>query len=270
MGEVGADREALLEGGRDVAWLGAARVELLGHRVARQVGDVREHAGERESDHRSATLRVVLAAAEVRVVHDRVSPDHVEGDCLARESRRTRDDDAAADAFGVTDRPGHRLLAAERAADDRAQARDAEPFERAPLSLDHVADRDRREVGTVGPAGRRVDRRGAGRAATAAEYVLADHEEAVGVDRLTGADEDLPPARRVVGVVARRVRVAGEGVADEDRVVALGGEFSPGLAGDLDFRESSTEFELERSVEPKVPGVRQREGAAPGVAAVEE
>ena len=80
-----------------------------------------------------------------------------------------------------------------------------------------------REVATVGAAGRGVDRGRAGRALAAAEQVGADDEEPVGVDRLAGSDEVVPPAAPpVVGVLPRGVVVPRQRVADEDDVVALG------------------------------------------------
>ena len=47
----------------------------------------------------------------------------------------------------------------------------------------------------IGLAGRRVDRRRAGRAHAAAEHVGADDEVAIGVDRPARADQRRPPAR---------------------------------------------------------------------------
>ena len=71
----------------------------------------------------------------------------------------------------------------------------------------------------VGLAGRRVGRGRTGRAHAAAEDVGADDEEAVGVDRLAGADHQLPPA----GLAGDRIDVgdmlvAGQRMADQHGV----------------------------------------------------
>ena len=95
-----------------------------------------------------------------------------------------------------------------------------------------VADAEEREVEAVGLAGLRVDRRRPGRPAAAAEQVRADDEEALGVDRLAGADQRVPPHRRL--------RVAGQRVADEDRRRA---RVAVGLVGHLDRREPRPGFE---------------------------
>ena len=81
----------------------------------------------------------------------------------------------------------------------------------------------------VGPAGERVDRGRAGGALAAAEDVGADDERVVGVEGAAGADQRLPPAAGAAGPA-----VAGEGVEDEDGVVAGGIEPAPGAVGDRD------------------------------------
>jgi hypothetical protein len=62
------------------------------------------------------------------------------------------------------------------------------------LRLDHVADGDDREMQAVGLAGRRIDFLGADGAHAAAQEVRADDEILVGVERLAGTDDIVPPA----------------------------------------------------------------------------
>ena len=111
------------------------------------------------------------------------------------------------------------------------------------LHLDHVADGDGREVAAVGLAGGGVDAAGAGGAAAAAQQVGADDEVAVGVNRLARADHDVPPAGIVLLVVLGDVRVAADGVADQDGVVARGVELAVGLVGDGDAGELAAQLQ---------------------------
>ena len=87
---------------------------------------------------------------------------------------------------------------------------------------------------------------GPGRAAAAAQDVRADDEVAVGVDRLAGPDDDVPPAGIVVGVVPGDVRIAGEGVADQHGVVALRVEPAVGLVGHGHLGQPPAQLQLER------------------------
>ena len=220
VGEVGADRELLLERGGDLPRLEAARIELGGHRLARQVRHVREHARQRQTGRRPDAAVVVLPALVAGIVENRVAADDVEGDRLTGEARRARQRDAAADALGMRERPRDRLVAAERAADDRMQRVDAEMVDEAALPGDHVRDRHGGKVGAVRAAAARVDAVRPGGAAAAAEHVGADDEPVAGVDRPARPDHQIPPARRVRGVVACDVRVATDRVADQYRTVA--------------------------------------------------
>ncbi len=118
-----------------------------------------------------------------------------------------------------------------------------------------VADRDQREAQAVGAAGGGVDRRGPGRPHAAAQQVGADHEEAVGVERPARADDVVPPAAAVgIAVIAGGVGVAGERVAHEDRVGALGVERPVGLVRHLDRGERRAGVERQRPVRGEQDG----------------
>ena len=142
------------------------------------------------------------------------------------DSRRwpRADEHGAVDLAGCVERPLQHLHAAERAADRaRAAARSPRCASSRRWTVTRSRDREQREV-----AGRRrvpvagsIDDRPGG-AAAAAEQVRADHEEAVGVDAARPGPIMVShqPGRVGVAVVAGGVRVAGQRVADEDRVRA--------------------------------------------------
>ena len=196
--------------------------ELLAHRLAREVGDVADHARDAQAARRHHALVVVMAAVKVRVGHDRLARDLVEGDVLRRELRRRGDHDRVADALGVGERPLQRLHGAERAADHRREALDAEAVGEPRLRLDPVLHRHHREVRAPGLAGRRVDRRRPGRAEAAADVVRPDDEEAVGVERLAGSDQVVPPPDVVLVVLVKACHVVRgvERMAHQHRVRA--------------------------------------------------
>jgi hypothetical protein len=151
----------------------------------------------------------------------------------------------------------------------RKDVGDAQLVEQRDLRARHVGDGDDREV--CAPVGAvRLQAGRAGRAHAAAQHVGADDEEAVGIDRHAGANDQRPPG----GAAGDRVRaggelVAGQGVADDDDIALVGVERAPGLVGDLDVFERAAAIQLQgpvgvatdRCFNPSAP-LRVRAGAS--------
>ncbi len=115
------------------------------------------------------------------------------------------------------------------------------------------------KVEAPGLAGRRIGRGRPGRAHAAADHVRADDEIAVGVDRPARPDHGLPPARLAGDRMdVGDVLVAGQRMADQDRVAALGVERAVGLVGDLERREIDAGIEPQRLVGPEAHDRRMR------------
>ena len=224
-----------------------------------------EHARHGEPGGRRARL-VVVAAAPVRVGHDRGPRHRVQRDALRVEPRRRGAEHARAHVVRVAHGPFERLHPAQRAARRAQQRVDPQLVEPAPLGAHDVGDRDDRKGGAVRLAGARVERRGPRRAAAPAEHVRAEDVVAVGVERLAGPDQAVPPAdpaavpdpalggadpvhghgRVGLGGLAGRVRVAGDRVEHEDHVGAVFVELAVRLVGDPDLGQRLAALELER------------------------
>ena len=151
--------------------------------------------------------------------------------------------------------PLQHLHAAHRAADHAEQRVDAEPIDQHGLRAHHVGDGDDGKIQPPHLAGRGIGRGRPGRAHAAADHVGADDEVAVGVERPARADHGLPPA----GLAGDRMHIgdmliAGQRMADQDGVGAIGVEFAIGLIGDLERREIDAAIEPQRLI-----GAEQRD-----------
>jgi len=146
------------------------------------------------------------------------------------------------DLIRKQDRPLERLHPAERATGHGRQTLDPEHVQERALGPHHVRDSDHREVRAVWLARQRIGRRWPCCPAAAPQQVRGDHEKAVGIERLAGADHPVPPAEPLAGHAvailgpepitgalfgrcrreACRVGVAAERVAHQNDVVAPG------------------------------------------------
>jgi hypothetical protein len=110
------------------------------------------------------------------------------------------------------------------------------------LGENHVFDRDHGEKDAVGLASVGVERGRAGRTRAAPKDVRAYDEIAIGIYRLLGAYNEIPPAGPFVvsRVIAGHVCVARQRVYDEDDVVLRCRELAVGLVGDRDVLDLSS------------------------------
>ncbi len=161
--------------------------------------------------------------------------------------------------FGIGRGPLQRLHAAHRAADHAEQRLDAEPVDQHGLRAHHVGNGDDRKIQPPQFAGGGIGRGRPGRAHAAADHVRADDEVTVGIERAAGTDHGFPPA----GLAGHRmdvgdVLIAGQRMADQDGVGAIGIELAIGLIGDLERREIDAAIELQRLVDAELRHQRTR------------
>ncbi|MNN33750.1 hypothetical protein D3C81_1475200 [compost metagenome] len=144
--------------------------------------------------------------------------------------------------------PGQRLHAAEAAAHDRGELRDAERVGHARLRIDPVLHRHHREGRAIRLAGRGIHAHRPGRAEARTQVVDADDEEAVGVERLARTHHVVPPAQvaRVVGVDAGDMVRGVERVAHQHRVGARRVERAVGLDHQVVAGEGRAVAQLQR------------------------
>ena len=140
MVKIAFDGEQRLIGGGGVDRRLQGAAELARHGVLAEVGDMPHHPGHGQAVVRAAVGRVV-AAVPIRIGDDGAAADFIEGNLhrVVRNAGRNRN--ANADALRKMDRPGQRLHAAHRTADDSEQLRNAQMFDQFCLHRHHVARR---------------------------------------------------------------------------------------------------------------------------------
>ena len=176
-------------------------------------------------------------------------------ECRVRAGDRQRGEHA----LRVSRGPLQRLHAAHRTADDAEQRLDAEPIDQHGLRAHHVGNGDDGEIEPPQLSGGGVDRCRPGRAHAAADHVGADDEVAVGVERPARPDHGLPPAllaRDRVHIVD--MLIAGQRMADQDGVGAIGIQFAIGLIADLERRQVDAAIELQRLLDAELRHQRRR------------
>ena len=132
-------------------------------------------------------------------------------------------------------------------------------IEQHPLRTHHVAHGDDREIEAPGLTGLRIGRSRAGGAHAGADHVRADDEIALGVDWPARADHGLPPAGLAGdGMGVEHMLIAGERMADQHGVGALGIERAVGLVGDLEGAKVNAGIEPQRLVGAEAHDRRMR------------
>ena len=222
---------------------------------------MRGHARDGETLARGPALVEIAALTPFGIGHHRLAADLVEGDVLRGVARRASDRHGGEHAVLVGRGPFQHLHAAHRAAEHRQHVGDAEMIEQPRLRAHHVAHGDDGKVEPIGASRGRIVRARPGRAHAAADHVGAEHEIAIGVDRLARADHGLPPARLAGdGMDIGDMLVAGQRVADQHDVGLRRIEHAVGLVGDRERRELGAAIELERLVRRKMHDLALRVG----------
>ena len=214
-----------------------------------QVGDVRGHARDRQAAPRLLAGAEVGPALPVRIGHDGLASDLVKGDVLSRVVGGGGERNRRAHALGILRGPFEHLHPAHGAADHREKLVDSQVIEQEPLRLHHVGDGHDREVEAPGFAGLGIEIGRTGCAHAAAQHIGADHEEAVAVQNAARPHHQRPPSSLAGhGMRFGGELVAGQGMANQDRVRLVGVELAIGLIGHRDWTQLRAAGQAQRSV----------------------
>ncbi len=190
----------------------------------------------------------VITVVIIRVGQNRLTGHLVESNVLGRQLGRRGDHRCIGNTVRILQRPGQGLHAAQRTADHGREALDAQFVCQAGLRRNPVFDGHEGEARAIGCSGRRVDGGGPGAAVAATEIVHTDHKEFARIEGLAGADEVVPPADIVgrIGVVTGHMVRAGQRMAHQHRIAAVGIELAVGLIDQFIFFETTAAGEQER------------------------
>ena len=115
------------------------------------------------------------------------------------------------------------------------------------LGIDHVPNRNDRELRTVGFSCCRIDGGGAGGTFAPANHIRADHKIPLGIKRLPGADNRIPPAGFcIVLVESGNMGIPRKCMADEDCVAPVAIKFPVRLVGKGKTRKGLPAFQCKR------------------------
>ena len=211
---------------------------------------MRRHARHGESRRRRLVGRIGTARPH-RISHDRLPANFVKRDILRAVAGRGGNCHHLFHPRRMVHRPGQRLHAAHRSANDGRQRTDAEMIKQPCLRFHHVGDGDHREIHRERLARTRIDARWPGGAHAAAEHIGADHEPMFGIDRLARPHQPRPPAGLARnGVGAGQILIPGQRVAHQDGVGGVGVQLAIGFIGDGEFGQHTAARQRE------IPGQR--------------
>ena len=184
------------------------------------------HPGQREAVARKG-LPVIVAVVPVGIGDDRFPAYFVERDLLGCRVAGCCNHNGFFQMIRVGDRPVQDLHTAHGTTHDRVELADFKVIDKEFLGVHHVPDRDDRELRPPGFPGSRVGGCRAGRTLASADDIRADHKVPVGIQRLAGTDDGIPPAGLIITIMEPgNMGITGEGVADKNGIALLAVEFS--------------------------------------------
>ena len=195
-------------------------------------------------------LVVVVTTMPIGIQRDGVTAHDVKSQRLGVQCRTRGDHDGGIDLTRMGGQPFDHLNAAEAAAHEARQMRDAQLTQERAVELNGVANGETGKCRTIGLARGRIDGRRTRRALAAAQHIGADHTIAIRVNGTAGAHNAIPPARglRLARTPPRDMGIAREGMTNEDDIVVFGLFKSARLPRHLNMREGAAVLQTEAPI----------------------